>query len=232
MPITPDQGGYVSPGSNTVGIVGPWYPYGDGLGTNGAPPGDCEVKGGHTTAQCSSITFPGPPDGGSGDGGSSVSFPQTTPGTMCLSGAAAQVLGSPPDYSNMFGIGIGLDFNNAGGVRAAWPATTNNVKAFTFHLTGVPSGGIRVEFPTTDTNAMGQDSYAIIAPADGDYTADLDTTAGDPHKLGLSFSPAPAGQPAFNANNLLSIQFHVATNTVAPISVPSLCVSNLAAIVH
>jgi hypothetical protein len=232
--ITPDPGGYVSPSSNTIGITGAWYAYGDCLGTNGAPPGDCEAKGNHTTAQCSSITFPPPPsaDAGSADAGGAGPFTQTTPGTMCLSGTAAKVLGTAPnyDYSNMFGIGMGLDFNNMGGTKAAWPATTNHVKAFTFHLTGVPKTGIHVEFPTTDTTAMGQDSYAVTAMTDGDYTADLDTTAGDLHKLGPAFA-APAGQPAFNANNLLSVQFHVFTNTTAAISVANLCVSNLTAIV-
>ena len=191
------------------------------------------MKGGHTTAQCSSITSPAPPaaDAGAGDAGTTTPFTQTTPGTMCLTGTAAKVLGTPADYTNMFGIGIGLDFNNMGGTKAAWAATTNHVKAFSFHLTGVPSTGIRVEFPTSDTEAKGQDSYAITAMTDGDYTADLDTTAGDLHKLGLSFSPAPTGQPAFNANNLVSIQFHVATNTTAAIDVANLCVSNLTAIV-
>jgi hypothetical protein len=41
--IAPDPGGYVAPSSNTVGIQGAYYGYGDCWGTNGAPPGDCEV---------------------------------------------------------------------------------------------------------------------------------------------------------------------------------------------
>jgi hypothetical protein len=65
---------------------------------------------------------------------------------------------------------------------------------------------------------------------DGDYTADLTTMSGDLHKLSPSFTP-PTGQPAFNANNLLSIQFHVVTNTTAATTVANLCVSNLKAIV-
>jgi hypothetical protein len=232
--ITPDPGGYVAPSTNSLGIQGAYYAYGDCWGTNGAPPGDCETKGGHTVSQCSSITFPAAPDGGTGGGDAAATAPytQTTPGTMCLSGSAAKVIGTPADYSNIFGIGIGFDFNNVGGVKSAYDATTNHVKAFSFHLTGVPSSGVRVEFPTTDTAAMGQDSYAITAMTDGDYTANLDTTAGDLHKLSLSFSPAPTGQPAFNASHLLSIQVHVATNTTAAISVPNLCISNLQAIVQ
>jgi hypothetical protein len=233
--ITPDPGGYVAPSTNTVGIQGAYYGYGDCWGTNGAPPGDCEVKGSHSTAQCSAITFPAAPDpdAGTGDAGASAPYTQTTPGTMCLKGTAAKVIGTPPDYSNIFGIGIGFDFNNQAGVKAAWDATTNHVKAFTFHLSGVPTGGVRVEFPTTDTAAMGQDSYAISAMVDGDYTANLDTTAGDLHKLSPSFTP-PTGvtEPAFNASHLLSIQVHVATNTTAAIPVANLCISNLSAIVQ
>jgi hypothetical protein len=230
VPITPDTGGYVSPSSNSIGIQGAWYAYGDCWGSDGAPPGACETSGMHPASACSSITFPPaatPADGG--DAATAAPFTQTTPGTMCLSGTAAKVVGT--DYSNMFGIGLGLDFNNVGGVKSAWAATTNNVTGFTFHLTGVPAGGIRVEFPTTDTTNDGSDSYAITATSDGTYTADLTTMAGDAHKLGLSFSPAPSGQPAFNANDLLSIQFHVATNITAAIPVSNLCVSDLAAIV-
>ena len=66
---------------------------------------------------------------------------------------------------------------------------------------------------------------------DGDYTANLDTTAGDLHKLSPSFTP-PTGvtEPAFNASHLLSLQVHVATNISGAINVPNLCISNLNAI--
>jgi hypothetical protein len=212
-----------------VNIQGAWYGYGDCWGTNGAPPGDCETKGSHPTSACSTITFPQPAM--MVDGGLTTSpFTQTTPGTMCLSGTAAKAIGTPADYSNIFGIGIGLDFNNVGGVKMAYPATVNKVTGFSFHLAGVPTGGIRVEFPTSDTAAHGSDSYAITASTDGDYIADL-TTMTDPHKLALSFTPAPTGQPAFMPNNLLSIQFHVVTNASSSTTVSNLCVSNLQAIV-
>jgi hypothetical protein len=225
--ITPDTGGYVAPISNSLNIQGAWYGYGDCWGSNGAPPGDCVMKGGHPASACSSITFPMPATASDG-GFVTPPFTQTTPGTMCLSGTAAMVIGT--DYSNMFGIGIGLDFNNVGGVKMPYAAATNKVIGFSFHLSGVPTGGIHVEFPTTDTAANGSDSYAISAASDGDYIADL-TTMTDPHKLSPTFSPAPATQPAFVANNLQSVQFHVVSTKTAAITVTNLCVSNFKAIV-
>ncbi len=233
--ITPDSGGYVGPSSNSLGIQGAWYGYGDDWGTNGAPPGDCEVKGMHMTSQCSSITFPLPAmvsDAG-GDAGAVAAFPQTTPGTMCLSGTAAKVLGS--DYSNMFGIGIGLDLNNQAGVKMPYNATMNNVVGFSFHIAGIPSGAaVRVEIPIPATDASG-DAWSITAAADGDYTFDLNTLASDAHSLKPSFTP-PAGtkQPAFDATMVKSIQFHIPTSTTAAVTIPDsarLCVSNLQAIV-
>jgi hypothetical protein len=147
-------------------------------------------------------------------------------GAMCLTGTAAKVLAT--DYANIYGIGIGLDFNNQGGMQLPYDAPAHKVTGFSFDLTGVPPGGIRVEFPTTDTNASGFDSYSIVAAGDGHYVADLTTSATDPHKLHPSFTPATGmTEPPFNPANLLAIQFHVATNTTAAIPVTGMCVNNL-----
>jgi hypothetical protein len=231
----PDMCGYLGPSSNTVGIQGAWYGYGDCWGTAGGPPGDCENKGMHTVAQCSAITSPAAQTASAGDAGGDAAaacgFPQTTAGTMCLSGTGAKVIGTPPDYSNIFGIGIGLDFNNQNGVKMVWDSTTSHVVGFKFHLTGVPAGGVRIEFPTTQTDAAGSDSWSIMAAADGDFTADLTTSTSDAHHLSPAFTP-PAGtmQPPFDPKSLKSIQIHVATNTSAAIPVTNLCISNLVAL--
>ena len=242
--ITPTATGYVM--DSVTGITGAWYGYGDGLGTNGMPPGNCESMGMHPMSACSSITFPPQDTSSTDDAGNPVVVgmfpPGGTPGApsgapmnaMCLQGTGAQVVAGPvgmstkPDYSNIFGIGIGLDFNNTGGTKEAFDATKNGVTGFSFTISGVPQGGIRVEFPTTDTEATGQDSYAITVTADGSYTANMATTGA--HKLSNSFTPSGFTQPAFNASNLLSIQFHVATNVTAPVTVANMCVSNLTAI--
>jgi hypothetical protein len=144
---------------------------------------------------------------------------------MCLSGTAAKVIGT--DYSDMFGIGIGLDFNNPGGAKMPFNATAANVVGFSFNITGVPAGvTVSVELPIPATDPSG-DSWALGVSSDGDYTIDLTATALKP-----SFTMAM--EPPFDATQVESIQFHIATNTAAAIAIPDatkLCVSNFAAVV-
>jgi hypothetical protein len=217
--LQPSPTGYLD-GSNDVGVLGAWYAYGDGWGASGGPPGKCEAAS-YTSAQCSSITFPpaAVPDGGA------ASFPQDQPGVMCLKGKAAQVIGTPPDYSSIFGVGIGLDFNNTGGVKMTYSASAHGVIGFQFTITGVPPapGLVRVEFAMPATDATG-DSYAKTITSDGTYTvlfADLKP----------SFSlPVGQSQPMFDASMIESIQFHIPTVTSASIPVTNLCVSQLSAV--
>lgn len=232
--LVPDPNGYLGPSSNSLGIQGAWYAYGDDWGNNGAPPGDCETKGMHAASACSSITFPPPgslSDAG-GDAGFSSSFPQSTPGTMCLSGTAAKVISS--DYSNIFGIGIGLDLNNQGGVKMTYNATMNKVIGFSFKIAGIPTGAaVRVELPIPATDSAGSDSWAYTVMADGSYQIDLTTSASDSHALKPAFTPTGT-QPPFDPTKIESIQFHVPTNTSAAITIPDstrLCVSDFQAIV-
>lgn len=227
--LTPDPNGYLGPSSNSLGIQGAWYGYGDDWGTNGAPPGDCESKGMHTASTCSSITFPPAATASdAGDGGFTSSFTQATAGTMCLSGTAAKVLGS--DYTNMFGIGIGLDFNNQGGVKMPYNATANKVTGFSFNLTGVPSSGVRIELPIPATDSSG-DAWAFTAMKDGPVQIDLTTMTSDSHALKESFMPTSGTEPPFDATKVESIQFHVPTNINAAVTVTMMCVSNFQAIV-
>jgi hypothetical protein len=226
VPLMPDANGYIDPSSNSLGIQGAWYAYGDDWGTNGAPPGNCESMGSHPSSACSQITSPMPAM--LVDGGYVASFPQTTPGTMCLSGTAAKVVGG--DYSNIFGIGLGLDFDNQGGDKMPYDATTHDVIGFTFHIDGIPTGAtVRVEFPEAATNASG-DSWAILASTSKDYQADLTTATSDANALKPSFTMTGT-QPAFDPTTVQSIQFHIPTNTTAAVTVANLCVSNLQAIV-
>jgi hypothetical protein len=232
VPLAPDPNGYLGPSSNSVGIQGAWYAYGDDWGSNGAPPGDCEVKGMHASSTCSTITFPPAATASdAGDGGYTSTFPQSTPGTMCLSGTAAKVLAS--DYSNMFGIGIGLDFNNQGGVKMPYDATANHVVGFSFSIAGIPTGAsVRVELPIPATDGSG-DAWSVSVATDGPHTVDLTTAASDTHHLSPAFTPTGT-QPAFDATKIESIQFQVPTNTAAAITIPDstrLCVSDFQAIV-
>jgi hypothetical protein len=232
VPLTPDANGYVGPTSNPIGIRGAWYGFGDGWGLNGAPPGVCETTGMHPPSACSTITFPPAASASdAGDGGFTSTFPQSTPGTMCLSGTAAQVLGA--DYTNMFGIGIGLDLNNPGGVRMPYDATANRVRGFSFTVSGIPAGvSVRVELPIPATDATG-DAWSLTLSTDGPHTVDLSTAAPDPNGLRPAFVPTGT-QPAFDATQIESIQFHLPTNTSTAIAIPAaspLCVDNLQAIV-
>lgn len=232
VPLQPDANGFVGSSSNPIGVAGPWYAFGDGWGLNGAPPGVCETAGLHPPSACSVITFPPPASpSDAGDGGLTSTFPQSTPGTMCLSGTATQVLGA--DYTNMFGIGIGLDFNNQSNATMPYDATAHNVIGFSFTVSGVPAGaGIRVELPIPATDATG-DAWSLTITADGSYTVDLSTAAGDPYGLRPAFAPRGT-QPPFDATQLESIHFHVPTTNLAATVIPTaapLCVSSLQAIV-
>lgn len=223
VPLTPTSTGYVD--TTSLNIVGAWFAYGDDVGASGAPPGQCVTAGQHPASACSVITSPAP----AADGGT-ASFPQQTPGTMCLSGTAAQVIGTPPDYSNIFGIGIGLDLNNPGGTPATFDATANHVTGFQFKVAGLPAGTVRVEFPEPATDKTG-DAWSYTLTAAGPVTVRLASGAG-PGELSPSFTP-PTGttQPPFDPTKLEAIQFHVVTSTTGAVPVSSFCISDLAAIV-
>jgi hypothetical protein len=232
LPVGPT--GYVDD-SEVSGIVGAWYGYGDMWGMNGSPPGNCQTLGGFMDSQCSTITFPMPLmlDAG-GDAAAVAVFPPSAMG-MCLTGQTAKAIpkvgSTSPDFTDIFGIGIGLDLNNMGGTKLPFDANAHHVIGFAGTITGVPAGGIRVEFPTTQTTNGFQDSWSIVVTSDGPFTADLTTAAGDPHKLTPSFKvPTGMTEPPFDPTMLLSIQFHVPTISITGIPVTMLCVNNLTAI--
>jgi hypothetical protein len=222
VPLAPDPTGAVA--DTTLGIVGTWYAYGDGWGANGAPPGACETKGNHATAQCSSIASPpsNPHDGGA------AGFPPTAQGQMCLTGVAAQVVGTPPDYTNIYGIGLGLDLNNAG-TRLPYDAPSHRVVGFKFTLSGLPNapGTVRVQFPIVATNGTG-DAYAeTVAPGTTEMTILWTDSA-----LAPSFMLSSGTEPPFDPSTVESIQLQVVAVKTAPVPVTDLCVSNLTALVQ
>jgi hypothetical protein len=214
--LMPDATGFVAPVTAlSPPIVGAWFAYGDGLGQNGEPPGNCDSAdaGKHTSAQCSSITFPpAPTDGGT------ATFPQMTAGTMCLSGTAAQVVGTPLDYSNIYGIGMGLDLSNPSGTPAPYDAKQVGIKALSFTVSGLPNAMVRVELTTPETDPSG-DAWSYALTSNGPTTVDLT-------KLSPSFPMA--GEPAFDPSQIEAIQFHVATSPSAAAPVTDFCISQLA----
>jgi hypothetical protein len=222
IPLIPSADGFFD-GTNEAGILGAWYSYGDSYDDVDGM-GDCPTAG-FTAAECSAITSPVPGQPFTNTGGS-----------MCTMGTAAKVL--MMNYSAIWGTGIGFDLNNGGtddggtGVKGSWDATAHNVTGFSFHIDMPPVGGqMRVEFPTsvamgtTDINAAywgGAGNNLSPITASGDYSfkwADV----GGPMYLP---SPMP-----FDNTKILSMQFHVVTNTSS--SIPfNYCISNLRALTN
>jgi len=215
-------------GSNEAGVLGAWYSYGDWY--NPAPgAGDCAVMGMFTADQCSQITtpVPGQPFTNAGDG------------KMCTKGTAAKVIADSTGataYSAIWGAGIGFDLNNGGtddggtGMKAAWDATAHMVTGFSFNIDSPPVGGqMRVEFPTNAATGVTDINSAYW----GGETMNLSpfTKAGT-----WSFHWADVGGPmyltphmAFDKTKIISMQFHVVTNTSSAIPY-TFCISNLRAL--
>jgi hypothetical protein len=219
--LTPSSSGFVDAATNTLGVIGAWFAYGDGYGDGGTPPGKCQMAG-HTT--CAVITAPTLPAGTAG-------FPPTA-GAMCTTGMVAPVpmmTAAPtmPDYGAVFGAGIGLDLNNPGGAngKSTFPATTKGVTGISFTIDAPPTAGLRVEFPTTDTDGSTAGSAYWGATAsfpNSPIVAGTNTIHWADVKI-----PSTATTPTFVPNNIESIQFHVPTAVMAASVRYSFCISNL-----
>jgi hypothetical protein len=223
VPLTPSMTGFVD--STATGVQGAWYSYGDG--NEGAmPAGVCQTTGMHMTSECSVITAPAP--------GLPFAPAGTSMAQMCTNGTVAKVIpAAKPDYSNIFGAGIGLDLNNPGldggtGKKMPYNAKTHNVIGISFDLSAVPASGLRVEFPFSAPDA------AIWKPSKaGSYTSPL--SVGHNILLFTNVVPPPyvaaAAQVPFDPATLLSLQFHIPTTTSS--SAPySFCLDNVSLIVQ
>ena len=219
LPVGPT--GYVSDvdGTPNTGIKGAWYAYGDGIGSDGTTAtGDCEAKGAHAVSECSSITAP-----------TFGSFPNTA-GKMCTSGMVAKIINivgmTTPDYNEIWGAGVGVDLNNAGGdagaVKGTYDATAAGVIGVAFDIDAVPLATLRVEFPNaTATNAAFWGGDQQSSPVKVGHNEIKWTDVKGP------FYDTAA--PVFNPKNIYSIQFHVPTSATAAASY-NFCISNLSAI--
>jgi hypothetical protein len=189
----------------TLGVMGAWYPYGDSTAC---------VAAGHAAADCSMIMTP-----------PAAGFAGVTGNKLCTSGTAAKVLNGTdgmPDYTNMWGTGIGLDLNNSGGANGKMPYNaTGKVTGVAFEIDTPPLAGLRVELPTPATTngaaywgGKSSNTSPVVAGHNSFKWADV---------TGPMYATNP---PAFDPTMILSIQFHVPTNTsaVAPFNY---CISNL-----
>jgi hypothetical protein len=215
--IMPDPTGWVDgmAEGNTFGVQGAWYPYGDAYGE-----AKCMTVGMHTAAECSTITTPDP----------LVMGFANTAGKMCTAGTVAQVINGPgtvmmPDYSNIWGAGIGLDLNATGGdnsVKSVFDFTAKGITGISFEIDTVPLPGLRVEFPMPATEGH----------ADGsNYWGAAMTFPPSPVVPGVNVVKwaevqGPRGAIAFDASQVLSIQFHVPASAAAS-GTFNYCISNL-----
>jgi hypothetical protein len=226
--LVPSDTGFFD--GSVAGILGAWYSYGDWY--NPAPgAGDCGTMnmGMFTEAQCSHISSPIPGD----------PFTNAGDGKMCTTGTAAKVIMDATGataYSAIWGAGIGFDLNNGGtddggtGAKLAWDATSNGVTGFRFTIDMPPIGGqMRVEFPTNAAPGVTDINSAYW----GGETMNLSpfTKAGT-----YSFHWADVGGPmyltphmAFDKTKIVSMQFHVVTNTSSAIDF-NYCIRDLFAL--
>jgi len=220
--LVPNETGWVEGTDNSLGVQGAWYVYGDG--TDGTKPmggGDCQVKGMHMDSECSMIAHPVP---GSG------SFPPTDVATakMCTDGTVAKVInmvgGTGPDYSNIWGTGIGLDL--AGGKDGAPKgtfddATAKGVTGLAFDIDMVPMPKLRVEIVTTATKG---------SEAGDNYWGATSAYPPSPVKSGhneVKWADFKGPKGAANDTaHIEAIHFHVPT-TMASGASYSYCISNL-----
>jgi len=224
--LIPSATGFLD-GTNMAGVLGAWYAYGDNYSSTGVSGmGDCEVKGMHAPATCStfdsSVAQPGSP------------FAPTADNAMCTKGTAAMVVNDSTgaaDYSNMFGAGIGVDLNNAGvdGGTGKQPynATAHGITGISFSIDMVPGNNLRVEFPTSLSPG--------VTDINGAYWKG--SMMGSPVKMGMTnvihwadvekpFYLTSSLNPYFDPTKILSIQFHVYTNATAAVPF-SFCVKDL-----
>jgi hypothetical protein len=225
VPLTPSATGFVD--NAATGVVGAWYSYGDG--NEGAmPAGVCQTLGMHMTSECSMITSPLP--------GMPFVPMGTSMAQMCTSGTVAKIIpfGTPPapDFSNIFGAGIGLDLNNPGldggtGVKMPYDAKAKMVIGISFDLDKVPLTGLRVEFPFSapDAAVWKPNKMTYASPVVAGHNILLFANVTQP-----SYVKAGNMVP-FDASTLKSIQFHIPT-TQSAAAPYSFCLDNVSLIVQ
>jgi hypothetical protein len=239
--ITPDSSGWADMTTNDLGVQGSWYPYGDQYGV-----AKCLNVGLHTPDECSHITSPLPPP--------AMGFPNQD-GKLCTTGATAVILacktgvttsGCPDhDYSNMWGAGIGFNFNETAGTdggmgaKNPWNPDDHGVTGISFELDGVPVPGLRVEFPMRllDSEASSvnlppgstTDDHPDGAPYWGADTAFDNSPAvkgANVVRWDAVKKPGTAQTYVFDKARMLGVQFHVPAVKMAPPGDYAFCVSH------
>jgi hypothetical protein len=149
----------------------------------------------------------------------------TAPATVCVSGVASQVLGTPPAYGQYYGGGLALNLADPGGMAGTMPWTRGTVSGFSFNVTGTavpPAGRLRFKVTTFEGAAVNDDGYCTNA-----------TTGPNTFQFGALVAECwdgGAGAPALGAATpLVSLQWQVATD-VAATTPFDFCIENLTAL--
>jgi hypothetical protein len=227
--LTPGATGVVD--NVRSGVVGAWYAYGDsvGPGANAASTdfsdSDC-AKGGFSPDQCSIIVAPIP---------GQPFAPDPLKG-MCTNGTAAKVIdgtNGQSDYSDIWGAGIGLDFQNprgdAGAEKGYFDMTPYVGIGFDFTGDVIPIDEMRVNFPFNgessdrDEIPFWDGATRSSSPLTNGAHVEVQWTDVAPVQYLDQGLPAP---PPLDKTQVASIQFLVFTNnaTTAPYN---FCVNNL-----
>ncbi len=242
-----DTGGVTGAGGSvgivSVGIVGDWYAFGDGVGPNAGfadagadnADSDCVGKGGFPPTACTQITTPTP----------GAPFPPDDLATNkhCTAGIAARVLNKDgsPDYSDLWGGGIGLNFIPGADGGAVGYADLSSYTGISFDFSGdvVPPQSMRVDFPFMGQHGAdapywdgGGDAARAYSPLTGTTAAPEHVVIrwadiGGPQYLLAEVPPVDLTQFPFDPRAVQAIQFLVFTNTSAATPY-SFCVANLA----
>jgi hypothetical protein len=249
IPLVSASTGFVQ--DATTGIIGPWYAYADSIGPNAGPStgadatnSDCQKKGGFPSSACTVVNNPA--------AGGAFTPTDAATSKMCTDGVAAQVMqkGSAYDYTDLWGGGIALDFNNPGGdAGVKSTADLSAYKGIYFEISGmtVPGGSMRVNFPFTGEHATDSPywqgatmMFSPIMASGGKFEVywsgcpttsktDPNCTVGGPYYLGQQNPPTDFTMYPFDPKKVESIQFQVTTNQNATVPY-NFCVSNLALI--
>src|SRR5262249_53916574 len=134
------------------------------------------------------------------------------------------------DYSNMWGAGIGFDFNankgppDGNGEKHAWNPVAHGVTGVSFELSAIPTPGFRVEFPMqlldTESAQVGlpNGSTTDDHPDGAPYWGATASFGNSPVKVSPEVNvvhftdvrkPGNAPTYVFDTARLLGIQFHV-----------------------
>jgi len=216
--ISPDATGWIAASSNSLGIQGQWYAYGDGQGPDGLRDGVCQAAG-HADSECSVIKSPTPGAPGFANRG----------GKMCTSGTVTRVLelNGAPDYGNMFGTGIGFNLaSTPSGEPGLFDARAHRVIGVQFDLDHVPAAGLYVGFATPASNAgsLGPDYWG----ANPEFQSSPVVVGTNTVLFTQVQSPGPNTVPV-DVTQLESMQFQVRSSTTQS-STFAYCISNVKAL--